>query len=235
MTSEQTICNYERLAEAYDRQGQSQMRDRFLVLAADAALAAGRTSEAEAYRTRLLQSNPHHLLKPYASLVEAMKNPDVQNYVTALRRSHPPEKSGQLLDTVRREGSESGEAASSSREPNKPSVFRLRDIEDGPGSGTNRLRPTPSPGSPLKGNASRPLPAPGGRSIPAPNHTGLTPDIYPLRRDPNLDVVTPGGEERENRGSVWVCTGLFVIGLIASLVLGACAFLRPFLPGPWLP
>ena len=63
-STEQTVRTYRELAEDYGRQGQAQMRDRFLVLAADAALAAGQTEEAEHLRGRLLQHNPHHLLKP---------------------------------------------------------------------------------------------------------------------------------------------------------------------------
>ena len=38
---------YRELADWYERQHQPQMRDRFLVLAADAALTAGRPDEAE--------------------------------------------------------------------------------------------------------------------------------------------------------------------------------------------
>src|SRR5947209_3651772 len=73
------------------------MRDRFLVLAADAALAAGQDAEAERLRGRLLQHNPHHLLKPYSSFAEAMASADVQNYVSALRRNHPYDKAENLL------------------------------------------------------------------------------------------------------------------------------------------
>ena len=57
---------YRELADWYERQRQPQMRDRFLVLAADAAQTAGRADEAERLRLRLLKVNPHHMLKPYA-------------------------------------------------------------------------------------------------------------------------------------------------------------------------
>ena len=56
------IQAYRELAENYAEQGQEQLRDRFLVLAADAALSAGRVEEAERLRFRLLQCNPKHLL-----------------------------------------------------------------------------------------------------------------------------------------------------------------------------
>src|SRR5438132_837833 len=97
---------YRELAEIYESQGQAQMRDRFLVLAADASLTAGKAEEAERLRNRLLQLNPHHLLKPYSSLEEALKSVDVRNYVTALRRSHPYEKAEHLLATLTQEGDE---------------------------------------------------------------------------------------------------------------------------------
>jgi hypothetical protein len=88
---------YQALAEGYDRQAQPQMRDRFLVLAAHAAFVSGQPAEADKLRSRLLQSNPHHLLKPYRSFAEAMKSVDVQNYIGALSRSHPPERVQTLL------------------------------------------------------------------------------------------------------------------------------------------
>lgn len=103
---EQTIRIYEELAQVCDQQGQPQMHDRFLVLAADVALNAGKAAEAERLRLRLLKQNPHHLLKPFASFAEAVRSDDVRNYVRALRRSHPPESAEQLLQTLR-----NGEAA----------------------------------------------------------------------------------------------------------------------------
>src|SRR5262245_55499385 len=90
---------YQQLAERYEKQGQAQMRDRFLVLAADAALSGGRADDAERLRGRLLQQNPHHLLRPYASLAEALKVADVRSYVTDLRRSYPPETAENLLQS----------------------------------------------------------------------------------------------------------------------------------------
>src|SRR6266849_2933479 len=94
------VRTYRELAEIYDCRGEAQMRDRYLVLAADAALTAGRSEEAERLRGVLLQHNPHHLLKPYTSLAEALKSNDVRNYVAALRRSHPYERAEHLLETL---------------------------------------------------------------------------------------------------------------------------------------
>jgi hypothetical protein len=97
----QVLEVYQDLADWYEQRGQAQLRDRFLVLAADAALTAGRADEAERLRARLLQQNPHHLLKPYASLAEAIKVPAVQDYVADLRRSYAPEVAEQQLQSLR--------------------------------------------------------------------------------------------------------------------------------------
>src|SRR5205085_11918442 len=68
-----------------------------LVLAADAALAAGSGDEAERLRLRLLQLNPHHMLKPYSSFAQALEAPDVSTYVRDLRQNYPPEVAEGLL------------------------------------------------------------------------------------------------------------------------------------------
>jgi hypothetical protein len=93
---------FQELASLCERQGQPQMRDRFLVLAADAAWTADQPDTAERIRATLLQRNPHHLLRPYGSLAEAMNSADVRSYVSALRRSHPFEASEQLLQSLRK-------------------------------------------------------------------------------------------------------------------------------------
>src|SRR5579859_3103036 len=98
---DQTVRVYQDLANIYVQQGQAQMRDRFLVLAAEAMYSAGRIDEAERLRGRLLQVNPHHLFKPFASLTEAMKSADVKNYLEGLRRTYPPEKAAHLLESLR--------------------------------------------------------------------------------------------------------------------------------------
>ena len=46
-STEQIVGVYQELAEAYDRRGEAQMRDRFLVLAADAAFSGRRKDDAE--------------------------------------------------------------------------------------------------------------------------------------------------------------------------------------------
>jgi hypothetical protein len=91
---------YKDLADGYERRGQAQMRDRFLVLAADAALAAGQADEAERLRQRLLMLNPHHMLKPYANFSQARQAPDVDTYVRNLRLNYPQDVAEDLRRTL---------------------------------------------------------------------------------------------------------------------------------------
>jgi hypothetical protein len=96
-TAESLPAMYEDLANHFARQGESRQRDQCLVLAADAAQNAGMTQEAERLRKRLLLTNPHHLLRPYTSMAEAMQSNDVRDYVLDLRKQWPPETVGKLL------------------------------------------------------------------------------------------------------------------------------------------
>src|SRR5262245_30699397 len=97
-TPEQTLRTYQELAIWHEEHGPPHVRDRFLILAADAARDAGHDDEAERLRRRLLDLNPHHMLRPFTSFVEALGSPDVRNYVNDLRHSYPPD----LADELRR-------------------------------------------------------------------------------------------------------------------------------------
>jgi hypothetical protein len=99
---EQTAQSYHSLAQAFADAGDQSMRDRLLLLAADAYLTAGRADQAEAIRQQLLKNNPHHALKPHRSLAEALKAADVRNYVDGLRRHYPPEQLSRLAESVKK-------------------------------------------------------------------------------------------------------------------------------------
>jgi hypothetical protein len=113
---------YRELADRYEARGEESLRDRYLVLAADAAWTAGQYDEAERLRQRLLARNRNHLLKPYASFAQALRSPDVKLFISELRRSCPPEAARQLLDSLRGEGDTggSGDLDRTLRPPSRP-------------------------------------------------------------------------------------------------------------------
>jgi hypothetical protein len=91
---------YERLAERFEREQEPRQRDNLLVLAADAALNAGQPEEAERLRRRLLELNPHHLLRPFASFADALQSPDIKDLLADLRRQYPPEYAQRLVSSA---------------------------------------------------------------------------------------------------------------------------------------
>jgi hypothetical protein len=199
-STEQTVQHYHELAESYEQRGEAQMRDRFLVLAADAALTAGRPDEAERYRKRLLQLNPHHLLKPYASFAEAMKSRDVKDYIEALRK-YPPKK------------------------PEELKVFRLSGEENPPAA---RLRQAPPPIPRPQSQPPSRL-RPGTASPPISRPVRDVYSIH-AQADARSAVADPTGdsEDSDRAGSFWVSSVLFVLVLAACILLAVFALVRPF-------
>jgi hypothetical protein len=115
---------YQDLAEGYAARGQPQFRDRFLVLAAAAALDGGDPEAAEQLRQRLLAVNPHHLLKPYGSFARALQMADVQEYLNELRKDYPPAVSIGMLRSLRE--------LNESEPPPIPMTAPLLDLGGGP-------------------------------------------------------------------------------------------------------
>ena len=209
---------YRELADWYERQHQPQMRDRFLVLAADAALTAGRPDEAERLRHRLLKVNPHHMLKPFGSYAQALKTPDVLTYVKDLRVNYPANVAEDLL---RR----------SSPTPNRPPRLRPPFWKRTRSSTKSRRnRPAPAPANPhlpqtipLQGPIPAPAPArPPPPPLPAP--LAAAPAPVPVR--PAVEPAAPGS---------WFAALLFFLVLACGAGLAAFTFLRPYLPPGWLP
>jgi hypothetical protein len=91
---------YVDLAQMYQQQNDAGMREVFLMLAADAALRAGRPGQAEQLRQELLRQNPYHALKPFPTFVEATQHPDIENYLDDLRLKYPVEVAQDMLESV---------------------------------------------------------------------------------------------------------------------------------------
>jgi hypothetical protein len=98
--SAHSVQVYEELADTFDQQQNEALRDQFLLLAADAALSAGRADEAERLRQRLLWLNPHHSVRAYASFGEAAVAPGIHEYLDRLRQKYPPEQAEVLLESA---------------------------------------------------------------------------------------------------------------------------------------
>lgn len=95
---------YLHLARASEEQNRVLQRDKFLVLAAGIALQAGYPSIAEDCRRRVLEQNPNHLLRNYATMREALASDDIRHYSHQLSRIYPFEKAEYLLDKYRASG-----------------------------------------------------------------------------------------------------------------------------------
>lgn len=234
---------YCELADWHDRHGQPQLRDRFLVLAADAALAAGAEDEAERLRARLLHANPHHLLKPFASFAQALRSPDVESYVASLRQSYPLEAAEAMLASLRGEPPPERGA-----EPALPPTMPVVDLgrpPDGPGPGESlKLFPfldepgEPVPTLPAWQEPPRPAPprrpAPPARKPAPPPRPAAAPPARGPRPQPAATSAPnppePAGPEEQ--GVSWVASGLFVLVLLAGLALAGYTLGWPFLPGP---
>src|SRR2546423_9349803 len=98
--SEHSLQVYEELADTFDQQQNHALRDQFLLLAADAALSAGRADEAERLRQRLLRLNPHHSVRAYSSFADAAMAPGIHEYLDRLRQKYPPDQAEEMLESA---------------------------------------------------------------------------------------------------------------------------------------
>lgn len=81
---EQAMRAYVRLARLSDEKQQPQGRDRFLLLAGQAACRAGWLEVADCCRTLTLRANARHLLSRTASFPDALRDPDASAYFARL-------------------------------------------------------------------------------------------------------------------------------------------------------
>ncbi len=242
---------YRELADWYEKQRQPQMRDRFLMLAADAALAAGRPDEAERLRLRLLKVNPHHMVKPYASFAEALKAPDVLTYVKDLRVNYPADVAEDLLRTLQGEQkhppagvpvtapvmdidasrtaalpkAEEGETFFDSKE--EADLARTAAPVNAPRP-RPPARPEPPQTIPLQPDPVRPAPArpaPAAPRPPAAAARGPAPA-------PDARSAPMRPPEEPAAGGSWFAVLLFLLVLASGLALTGFIFLRPYLPLP---
>jgi hypothetical protein len=213
---------YEKLAERAAGRGETGARDRYLVLAADAAWVAGLADEAERLRQRLLHLNPHHLLRPYHSWEDALQSPDVRTYLLDLQRACPPEKAQDLLnDEPAEEPALPPEPPPPPEPPAFPKVFRPAPPAEEPVPPPGPVRPAPLPPPRPAPPVAKPVSPPRAVPVASP-YAAATPPPGP----------SPAEEEEEAPAAdVWVATGLFGLLLVLALALAGYTLLRPFWPG----
>jgi hypothetical protein len=194
------------------------MRDRFLLLGATALMTSGQREEAEKLRLRLLELNPSHLLKPFASLAEALKSRDILDYIDGLRRSYPPQTAEQLLESLKRDQVGGAEPNKASASPHTaPGLPALEPISS--------RRPVPGKLPPASAKASDP-PKSTGPPVPANQTEGTVKSRFhsPAR----TWAESPGtswregwsdADKREPPAGAWASTLVFSAALIAAVAL----------------
>lgn len=240
---------YKELADWYERQGQVAMRDRFLILAAEAAFSSGHPDEAERLRQRLLQGNPHHMLKPFSSFAQALQSTNIQIYIHDLQVNYPPQTAEDLLRDLHSGVAPPQPAAEGETllapGPRINPVIEMRDEQTLPiGPATEPLkvyplRDEPKPSAPAappvkpaqpKQTAPRktttaPVPAAKPQTRPRPQpippRVAAPPSVAP---PPTTEIAAPAG--------AWLPLILFGMTVTASVALAFYALARPFLPVP---
>lgn len=251
-TMNETVHVYLQLAEEHQKRDRAQERDRFLLLAADAAHSAGDQQLAEEMRRRILKQNPSHLLKPYGSFAEALQSLDLQAYVQQLREKYPLKKAERLLEELRPKAESGGRVSQLEEEfalpldADRGSPDRQRATTPVSTGSAQALKETQKVNvSPLAGSdrpagnqpipfkkqdeppASRPAPPEGGFVKPArPRAAPPPPRTQPAPRRPRF-------EREEVQAGAWVGSILFVVTLIAGMALLASVFVLPFVALPF--
>ncbi len=233
-----SLATYRELADWYERLGQTTMRDRFLMLAADVARQAGLADEAERLRLRLLSGSRHHMLRPYASWAEASAAADVQAYLRDLRLNYPPEVAEQLLASLKHGSGAMDQTPSPS--PSRgaapipyaapmsapiPYTAPMMDV-NGPAPAIPRTR------------LARPLDEPYpladdvGKTAALPQAAAARPRQAAARPAPPPEEKRPQGKPRN--GARWINVALGGLMSLAALAVAALALARPFVPEAWL-
>jgi hypothetical protein len=238
---------YKELADWYERQGQAAMRDRFLILAAEAAFSSGSPDEAERLRQRLLQGNPHHMLKPFSSFAQALQSANIQLYIHDLQVNYPPQTAEHLLQDVRSGAAltspvaDEGDTLMGTGQGINP-LIEIRDeptLPLGPQAEPLKVyplrdepKPTPPSSPPTKpAKTDRPAPrkapaAPTGSPPPRPRSQTMPP-----RSVATAPVPPPPSPEAAPAGA-WLTLILFGMTVTAGIALAFYTFARPFLPLP---
>jgi hypothetical protein len=237
-TTEDVFLVYRDLADFHDQQGLGTLRDRFLVLAAATAQAAGRTEEAEQLRQRLLQGNAFHMLRPFASMAQALTSPDVQTYIEELRQEYPPQAAEDLLASVRTSTVPPRRGSPRPLPPTAP-VINLDDPTETLKVFPNQEEPN-VPTLPAWEDPPRKSSFPSARPVKLlPATAAARPATVPVKRLLGQQPSRPSKrgrasgfipEEEDDVSGRWVGPVLAMIVFAVGVYLAAATLLRPFWP-----
>lgn len=236
---------YQQIAEAYHAQSKYQERDRFLVLALDAAQSSGQSNTAEQLRRRLLELNPNHLIKPYSNCAAAMQAPNFIAYVSQLRKNFPAAKAQALLQEL-------GGAvpARPKRTMLADSTFPTAIPADDPKTPTwsqlqieTRAKGNTGPSIGIFNVAEEPRMMPANDPLANVPVSPTQPTVpfnleQPIRRAPEparKPEIVPAPRQSSKReadsaAGVWIGNLLFIILFLASIATLGYIFVLPFYP-----
>ena len=98
--AERAAIHYLKLATISRAKQQLAGCDRFLVLAGAAACRAGWLDVAEICRDRVLEHNPHHLLRRWDTLPDALRSDEFPVFLKQLDRFCPAERAEMLVSEL---------------------------------------------------------------------------------------------------------------------------------------
>jgi hypothetical protein len=211
--AESMLRVFEELAGRFVKQNEPRFRDHCLVLAADAALSANRPQDAERLRQRLLQYNPHHLLRPFASMSEAAQAPDVQEYIADLRRQWPPE----FVQKLYLGGPDAPAPLEEAAPVPQPRTGRGAKDVTASAAAAQAKNVEPIPVVPPQRRPPPPAPA-VAKAVP------VSPPRRAREPAPTAPAAPPAGP-----GGVWLTTMLMLVGVALGLALLFLAFVWPLL------
>ena len=91
------LATYLHLARASGLRRRPQVRDRLLVLAAVSAAKAGLPRIAAYCRQDVLEHNPRHMVQRWATVAEALRDPEFQHFLNHLEKRYSPEAADKMM------------------------------------------------------------------------------------------------------------------------------------------
>jgi len=94
------LAVYLHLARASELRRRPHVRDRLILLSAVIAADNGLKRIAAYCRHRVLEHNPHHLVRRWPTMDEALRDPEFIHFLRHLQRRFPPETAERMLETL---------------------------------------------------------------------------------------------------------------------------------------